>query len=213
MILWDTTVLSEENKSRLELINSSGEHLLAVINGVLDLSKIGDQDVKFRLKENPLKLRKCLKEAGKLLMCLDCLVDSRMWSLFGILAWFDKDALPSFERVLIHRYPVHLAALSPAAAKKKIIIIDKAKSQLISSTGTKGTIRSSVADIVKAGSQSGSLPICWNVDPSVPDWVVGDVTRLRQVVLNLLTNALKVCSYINVSAWRQVFIGFRLVYG
>ncbi|KAI9105912.1 histidine kinase-like ATPase, partial [Phlyctochytrium arcticum] len=149
MILWDTHRFSSANKSRLELISLSGEHLLAVINGVLDYSKIDDEDVKFQMHEAPLKLRKCVKEA------------------------------------------VHLAALSPAAAKKKIIIVDGTKP--IGATSKKLSRKSSIAmaDLVRAGARDTCLPFMWTVDDSVPDWILGDVTRIRQVILNLLTNALK----------------------
>ncbi|TPX61708.1 hypothetical protein PhCBS80983_g00972 [Powellomyces hirtus] len=136
MILWDNLHLSAENRSRLELINSSGEHLLAVINGVLDLSKIGDEDVRFQLKESALRLRKCIKQA------------------------------------------VHLAALSPAAAKKKIKIVD-------------GRTTNIKALLNNPNSEDNALIFAWNVEEAVPDDIVGDVTRIRQVVLNLLTNALK----------------------
>ncbi|TPX66246.1 hypothetical protein SpCBS45565_g04600 [Spizellomyces sp. 'palustris'] len=151
MILWDSRALSDENKSRLDLINSSGEHLLAVINGVLDLSKIGNQDVKFCFQKNPLKLRKCIKEA------------------------------------------VHLAALSPAAAKKKILILDgqKTDNPVTVEAGALLPEGGKMADLVRVGTRENSLPFYFKVDRNVPEWILGDVTRIRQIVLNLLTNALK----------------------
>ncbi|KAJ3009931.1 hypothetical protein HKX48_007666 [Thoreauomyces humboldtii] len=135
MILWDNIQLSEENRSRLELINSSGEHLLSVINGVLDLSKIGDEDVQFKLKQDPMKLKKCIKQA------------------------------------------VHLAALSPAASKKQIQIAN--------------VHLADHPEILENQAPDSAVLFTWSLADDVPEIIVGDVTRIRQVVLNMLTNALK----------------------
>jgi PAS domain S-box-containing protein len=35
------------------------------------------------------------------------------------------------------------------------------------------------------------LEIGYNVEPDVPQWIVGDVTRLRQIIVNLVNNAIK----------------------
>jgi PAS domain S-box-containing protein len=35
------------------------------------------------------------------------------------------------------------------------------------------------------------LEIGYNVEPDVPPWIVGDVTRLRQIIVNLVNNAIK----------------------
>ncbi|KAJ3053302.1 hypothetical protein HK097_004579 [Rhizophlyctis rosea] len=149
MVLWDAEAIPEEHRNKLELISSSGEHLLAVINDILDLSKIGDEDVNFTLQERTMGIRRCLKEA------------------------------------------VQLASMSPYLAKKKILVVDPPSSPNVN-----------LSELIaqKQKEAPGALPLCWRVDPSVPEFIIGDVTRLRQVVLNLLSNALKFTSVGSVTA-------------
>ncbi|KAF8975121.1 hypothetical protein BGZ46_009420 [Entomortierella lignicola] len=39
--------------------------------------------------------------------------------------------------------------------------------------------------------ESNVLPLLWSIDPDVPEHLLGDITRLRQVLINLCTNSLK----------------------
>ncbi len=45
--------------------------------------------------------------------------------------------------------------------------------------------------LFKAKAQEKRLELLCSIDPSVPDLVIGDITRVRQIVVNLLSNALK----------------------
>lgn len=100
--------LSEENREYVEIINRAGEALLALVNDILDLSKI---------------------EAGQL--------------------------------ELDHR-PMSLR-----------VVIGNAISMLANRARDKG------------------LKLLWRADDAVPEWVLGDPDRLRQVLLNLTGNAIK----------------------
>jgi PAS domain S-box-containing protein len=49
----------------------------------------------------------------------------------------------------------------------------------------------SALELVAAAVAKKGLDIAYDMDPDVPAAVVGDVTRLRQIIINLLTNAVK----------------------
>jgi signal transduction histidine kinase len=46
-------------------------------------------------------------------------------------------------------------------------------------------------DIISAGVRAKSLRVGYTIDPNTPQLVLGDMIRLRQVLINLLTNAVK----------------------
>jgi signal transduction histidine kinase/DNA-binding NarL/FixJ family response regulator len=48
-----------------------------------------------------------------------------------------------------------------------------------------------IVGIVRARAQAKQLTLVFKISPSLPDWVQADETRLRQVLLNLLGNAIK----------------------
>ncbi|MBI3884975.1 MAG: response regulator [Opitutae bacterium] len=46
-------------------------------------------------------------------------------------------------------------------------------------------------DIFALQAAAKGIELAYSVDPAVPHWIVGDITRLRQVLVNLLNNAVK----------------------
>ncbi|KAG2198293.1 hypothetical protein INT47_003006 [Mucor saturninus] len=62
LLLQERSTLNEEQAEHLEVIQTSGNHLLTVINDILDISKI-NHDPKFKLENRRFSLRKCVKDA------------------------------------------------------------------------------------------------------------------------------------------------------
>ncbi|KAG0083420.1 hypothetical protein BGZ93_001818 [Podila epicladia] len=135
-ILLDTVGLSDEQTGYIEVIRTSGQHLLTVINDILDISRI-DQDVKFLLEKRPLSLRKCLKDAV---------------SLAGLTPLHDVS-----RSISVIEWPPEMDDLGPFSELEETNI----------------------------------LPLLWSIDHNVPEHLLGDITRLRQVLINLCTNSLK----------------------
>ena len=102
------TPLTPEQRDYVEVIRSSGDALLTIINGILDFSKI--ESGKLELEEAPFDLRRCIEDA---------------------------------------------------------------------------------LDLLSLRASSKGLDLAYIVEEETPTQLIGDVTRLRQILVNLVSNAIK----------------------
>ena len=49
----------------------------------------------------------------------------------------------------------------------------------------------SALELVAAGALRKGLDVAYDLEPGTPEWLIGDVTRVRQILINLLNNAVK----------------------
>ncbi|MEP6390343.1 MAG: ATP-binding protein [Halioglobus sp.] len=62
------------------------------------------------------------------------------------------------------------------------------------------SLANDVVDILRARAKNSESVINIEIDSSVPEWIVSDAKRLRQILFNLIGNAIKFCSHsVNVS--------------
>jgi PAS domain S-box-containing protein len=62
----------------------------------------------------------------------------------------------------------------------------------------------SCLDLLANKAQEKGLELAYFLEPDVPNFVIGDVTRLRQIIVNLLSNAVKFTDSGEVVVWVQV---------
>ncbi len=53
------------------------------------------------------------------------------------------------------------------------------------------TIRSTIEHLVPRFEEKPGLTLCWDIQPDVPDQVIGDAARVRNILVNLLGNSFK----------------------
>jgi CheY-like chemotaxis protein len=68
---------------------------------------------------------------------------------------------------------------------------------------------SEIAGVMAFGARQKGLALVCEVDPAVPEWVCGDDARLRQILINLVGNAIKftAAGRVEVRVWREAGAG------
>ncbi|CAO3597602.1 unnamed protein product [Absidia cylindrospora] len=153
LLLQERSSLNDEQIEHLDVIQTSGHHLLTVTNDILDISKI-NHDPKFKLENRRFSLRKCIKDALNMAR--------------------------------------HQASMSQL---NKMVYVVECPPDTDDNVSVQQTISSMERNglLPLASQHKGKvlLPLIWNIDPDVPDYLAGDTMRLTQIILNLCSNAVK----------------------
>ncbi|CAO3587144.1 unnamed protein product [Absidia cylindrospora] len=154
LLLQEKSSLNDEQIEHLDVIQTSGHHLLTVINDILDISKI-NHDPKFKLENRRFSLRKCIKDA------LNMARHQASMSQLSKMVYVVEGPPDMDDNVPVQH---------TIASLERLGMLPSMTSQY------KGKVL---------------LPLIWNIDVDVPDYLMGDTMRLTQILLNLCSNAVK----------------------
>ncbi|ORZ17403.1 hypothetical protein BCR42DRAFT_31460 [Absidia repens] len=154
LLLQEKSSLNDEQIEHLDVIQTSGHHLLTVINDILDISKI-NHDPKFKLENRRFSLRKCIKDA------LNMARHQASMSQLSKMVYVVEGPPDMDDNVPVQH---------TIASLERLGMLPPMTSQY------KGKVL---------------LPLIWNIDVDVPDYLMGDTMRLTQILLNLCSNAVK----------------------
>ncbi len=69
--------------------------------------------------------------------------------------------------------------------------VEAGKVNIIPSAYSTASLAEEMTTIVDARNTDQKIPICYHIQPDMPAWLYGDAVRLRQVMLNFASNAIK----------------------
>ena len=146
-----------------------------MINDILDLSKI-NHDPKFKLEHRRFSLRKCVKGNGELF--LSWFMGTHVIDVSDALnmARHQASMTQQGKVVSVFEYPQHVHDQLPL--RQMISELERVNFLPTRKLHHSGKTR---------------LPLLWRIDADVPDILMGDTMRLTQILLNLCSNAVKVC--------------------
>jgi CheY-like chemotaxis protein len=110
----------------------------------------------------------------------------------GMLELLDRTELDSFQRRYIEI--AHNSAQSLLSVINDILDFSKIEAGKLELDNTEFQLPELLADVVDIfASQTArkNIELVGNIPPSIPAWVIGDPERLRQVLVNLMGNAVK----------------------
>ena len=79
----------------------------------------------------------------------------------------------------------------PTRISDERVAMESLVTQLLSNNDSSSTVLNDVVNMVEYRAERKGLDVIINVDEETPDCLIGDEVRIRQIIMNLLTNAVK----------------------
>jgi signal transduction histidine kinase/ActR/RegA family two-component response regulator len=183
--------LSYKNEALIGDLTAAGNNLESLNGNLKDEIQHGKK-IEAELKQAKEKAEKMSKAKGEFLANMSHEIRTPMNGVIGTLQLLEDTELNSEQKEFVET--AHKSADALLAILNDILDLSKIEAGKLDFENIAFDLRQVVKDIVvlhSLKSEQQGVSLVQQIDESLPDYMMGDPTRLRQVIVNLVSNALK----------------------